>query len=65
MAIDWTNLFKQYHGKWVALESDEITVISSGKTAKSAYEKAIKSGHGKPILTYVPKDLIPYVGFGV
>lgn len=65
MAIDWTNLFKRYKGKWVALESDEMTVISSGKTAKTAYEKAIKSGHDKPILTHVPNDLMPYVGSGV
>lgn len=63
-AIDWSEIYKKYKGQWVALEDDEKTVISSGKTAKVAHEKALKKGFNNPILMRVPKDLMPYVGFG-
>lgn len=62
MAIDWTKIYNKYKGLWVALEDDEKTVLSSGKTAKSALDKAVKLGHQKPILTRIPNKLISYVG---
>ncbi|MDA2921648.1 DUF5678 domain-containing protein [Patescibacteria group bacterium AH-259-L07] len=65
MAIDWTKIYKKYKGLWVALEDDEKTVVSSGKTAKEAWEKAQKKGYKMPILTKMPERLIPYVGFGL
>jgi hypothetical protein len=65
MAIDWTDICKKYKGLWVALKDDEKTVVSSGKTAKEAWEKAQKKGFRKPILTRMPEKLIPYVGFGI
>lgn len=65
MAIDWTNIYKKYKGLWVALKDDEVTVISSGKSAKEAWDKALKKGFKKPILTQMPERLIPYVGFGI
>ena len=37
MAKDWTHLFENYRGKWVALAKDEITVIGSGASAKEAH----------------------------
>jgi predicted RNase H-like HicB family nuclease len=40
MAKDWTKIYTKYKGLWVALAADEETVISSGKTAKEALEKA-------------------------
>lgn len=64
MAIDWTNIFKQYKGLWVALKDDEKTVVSSGKTAKEAWSRAQKKGFQKPILTHMPPKIIPYVGYG-
>jgi len=64
MAIDWTKIYNKYKGLWVALEDDEKTVIASGKTAGEAWGKAQKKGYSKPILTRMPEDLIPYVGFG-
>ena len=64
MAIDWTRIYKKYKGLWVALKDDEKTVIASGKTAGEAWEKAQKKGYTKPILTRMPEELIPYVGFG-
>lgn len=62
MAIDWTRIYKKYKGLWVALKDDEITVISSGKNAKEAWDKAQKKGFVKPILTKMPASLITYIG---
>ena len=63
MAIDWTKIYKKYKGLWVALKDDEKTVVASGITAKAAWDVAQKKGFLKPILTRMPKKLIPYVGF--
>ena len=65
MAIDWTKIYEQYKGLWVALKDDEVTVISSGKTAKEAWERAQKKGYKKPILTRMPEALVTYVGYGI
>lgn len=65
MAIDWSKIYKKYKGTWAALKADEKTVIASGKTAKQAWEQAQKKGYKKPILTYIPKKLISYVGSGL
>ena len=62
MAIDWTHIYKKYKGLWVALKDDEVTVISSGKSAKEAWDKALKKGFQKPILTRMPEKLLPFVG---
>lgn len=62
MAIDWTNIYKKYKGLWVALKRDEITVLASGKTAKSVWDKARRLGYDKPILTKLPSKLTAYVG---
>ena len=62
MAIDWTNIYNTYKGRWVALEEDEITVRGSGKTAKQALEQANRNGLERPILFRVPTKIIPYVG---
>lgn len=64
MAIDWTTIYKKYHGLWVALKDDEKTVIASGKTAKEAWTKAQDKGFKKPILTRMPEKLVTYVGSG-
>jgi len=55
MAIDVTEVFKKYKGQWVAFKDDEKTVISNGKTAKEAYEKALSSGYKNPILARMPR----------
>lgn len=65
MAIDWTRIYKKYKGLWVALKEDEKTVIASGRTAKEAWEAAQRKGFKKPILTFMPKRLVTYVGFGL
>ncbi len=32
VATDWTKIYKNYQGLWVALKDDEETVIASGKS---------------------------------
>ena len=61
-AIDWSGIYKKYKGKWVALGQDEQTVLASGKTAKEAWDRALKKGFQKPILTRMPEKLFPFVG---
>jgi hypothetical protein len=61
-AIDLTNVYKKYKGKWVALAKDEQTVLSSGKTASLAYRKAKAKGFEKPILMKIPRKIVPYIG---
>lgn len=65
MAIDWTKIYKEYKGLWVALKDDEKTVISAGKTAKEAWEKAKKEGYQKPILMHMPEKIVTYVGYEI
>jgi hypothetical protein len=62
MAKDWTKIYKRYKGLWVTLAGDEMTVLSSHKTARTALEKARKNGHKSPILMRVPEDLKTFVG---
>lgn len=64
-AIDWTKIYQKYKGLWVALKDDEITVVSSGKTAKEAADKAKKAGFTNPILSHMPEKLVTYAGFGL
>lgn len=65
MAIDWTGIYQQYKGKWVTLQDDEVTVITSGRTAQEAWEKAQALGHAHPILSRIPKELVTYIGAGL
>ena len=50
LAIDWTHIYKNYKGLWVALKDDEVTVISAGKSLKETSKKAEKKGFKEPIL---------------
>jgi len=61
MSIDWTQITEKYKGKWVALDKDEITVLSSSDTARGALEEARKKGHKEPILTRVPTEIVSYI----
>lgn len=62
MAIDWSDVWAQFKGKWVALGDDEVTVLGSGDTAKDAWQQARDHGHRNPILAHMPKTLDTYVG---
>jgi len=63
-AIDWSKIYKKYKGLWVALKSDEITVITAGKDAKKVWQEA-KKKYPEPILTKMPPKLVTYVGAGI
>lgn len=62
MTMNWTKNYERYKGLWVALKSDQKTVVSSGKTVDETVEKAKKKGLKNPILFKVPTSIIPYVG---
>ncbi len=61
-AKNWTTLFKDYKGQWVALKDDETTVIASGNKLPEVIRKATDKGYDKPILTKVPKKDMTYIG---
>ncbi len=62
MRKDWSKIYKKYKGMWVALASDEVTVLGVGKTVKEALLKATKKSDEKPILTRMPENLTAFVG---
>lgn len=62
MAKDWSKIYRNHKGKWIALKDDEKTVISSAKSAKSALANAQKKGYKQPILFRVPTKLILHIG---
>jgi len=62
MAIDWTKIYEKYRGLWVALATDEETVVGAGKSAREALDNAAKQGYQTPILTRMPEELTAYVG---
>ena len=62
MNSDWTNIYKQYKGLWVALLSDGITVVGNGKTAEAARKNAEKNGHRETFLMSVPTEAFNFVG---
>lgn len=61
---DWTHLFENYRGKWVALAKDEITVIGSGTSAKEAHAAGLKHS-SMPILYRVPDALEAFAGYEI
>lgn len=61
-AKNWTLLFKNYKGLWVALKDDETTVISSGSKLSEVLREAMDKGFSKPIVAKVPKKDITYIG---
>ncbi len=58
--IDLT-ILEKYSNQWVALSSDESKVVSSGSTAKDAFQEALKLGEESPILTKVPEHYSTYI----
>ena len=59
---DWSVLFVQYRGQWVALADDEVTVLASAPTAKAALAASAARGAPEPILYRVPDTLDTFVG---
>jgi len=61
-AIDYSPIFKKYPGQWVALKSDEKTVVAASRSANKAFQGAKEEGVKEPILFKVPKKSAPYIG---
>ena len=59
---DWSHLFANYRGQWVALADDEVTVLAAAATAKEALAASAAKGSPKPILYRVPDSLDTFVG---
>jgi len=59
---DWTNLYNEYRGQWVALQDDETTVITSGATLKEVLVEAKKLGYSDPIVHRVPEKITAFIG---
>jgi hypothetical protein len=47
--------------RWVALSSDESTIIAEGATFNEVAERAEKSGESDPLIMFVPEDWTPRV----
>ena len=58
---DLSPILEQFKGLWVTL-TDVDSVISANKSAKKAYEEAIKKGYKEPILFKVPQHDFPHIG---
>jgi len=63
--MDFTRIFQQYKGLWVALSADEKRVLGKGKTLAEAIKQAKRKGANIPYLFKVPSEIIPYVGLGL
>jgi hypothetical protein len=61
MSIDWTEIYNNYKGRWVALEDDEQTVVGSGESARGALAQARENGYEQPILTRMPEDSMTFI----
>jgi hypothetical protein len=59
---DWTHLFAQFRGQWVAFADDELTVLAAGVTAKEALAASVAKGSPDPILYRMPDRLDTFVG---
>jgi hypothetical protein len=59
---DWSHLFANYRGQWVALADDEVTVLAAAATAKDALAVSAAKGSPEPILYRVPDSLDTLVG---
>ncbi|MFJ6901778.1 DUF5678 domain-containing protein [Streptomyces hokutonensis] len=61
-ARDWSGLFRDHKGQWVALRQDQKTVIAAAPTLAQAMSEAERMGFADPIMTKVPKRLELLVG---
>ena len=61
-AIDWTDAFEKYRGKWVAFKSDHKTVVGSGDSLKAAKKAAAEKGCDNAIITRMPSTLRNFIG---
>lgn len=64
-AINMINIYRKYKGLWVAINDPKTInpkVVASGKTLEEALTKAQKKGYKMPLMTHIPKEILPMVG---
>lgn len=65
-AIDMTKIYsnKNYKGNWVALIDFETKpkVVAYAKTLHEVLKKAKRKGFDMPLVTQIPKKILPIVG---
>jgi len=62
-AINMKAIYREYKGKWVALESiTNIKVVASGKNLKEVLGQAEQKGFKMPLMVQVPREILPIVG---
>ncbi len=59
--IDLSSVLEKFKGMWITL-TDSDSVISANKSAKKAYDEAVKKGYKEPILFKVPQHDLPHIG---
>jgi len=59
---DWTAIYANYPGLWVALDDDRETVVGSGHSPEEALNEAQSKGFAHAAITYVPKEVVNFAG---
>jgi len=54
---DYGKMLLKYLGKWVALSSDESTVVASGSTLAETVRKTLKTKERNPIYVMVSEEI--------
>ena len=60
--IDWTIIYANYKGLWVALDDDNETVVGSGQSPEQALREAHSKGFASAAITYVPEEAVTFAG---
>lgn len=65
-AADWTKVYKNYNGKWVAVDPETSqnvpVVVATGRTLQEVLDNAAKNGWEHPLVAQIPKKVYPIVG---
>ena len=62
-ALDMKQVYRDYKGKWVALEKvNSNKVVASAQTLNDVLKKAKSKGFDLPWVMRIPKEILPIVG---
>ena len=59
---DWTAIYANYKGLWVALDDDNETVVGSGRSPEQALREAHSKRFVSAAITYVPEEIVTFAG---
>lgn len=62
MSTDWSPIVKNYPGKWVVIDDDEVTVLCSAETVTDVLRLARQKHIEHPRLFKVPMKDVTFVG---